>query len=167
MQLHNSGNHRIFTHLRAFTFSRDYEQLTIQRGFRAISSIVDLVLLLPSRRKHLSRVCVVYLSISSSLQLSRFSQDTSTRSMVQILGVSWEGGLRYNGGPFPWCGITKPTAIAHLSLAVFFLVAFLVCFFLVRRSLAGAGSITAPIYHQFMMWFGADSLLPSHASMNE
>jgi len=61
MQLHNSGNHRIFTHLRAFTFSRDYELLTIQRGFRAISSIVDLVLLLPSRRKHLS--CVRGLSI--------------------------------------------------------------------------------------------------------
>lgn len=47
-----------------------------------------------------------------------------------IFGISWNNGLRYNGAPFPWCGISKPTAIAHLTFALVCFILFLIIFFL-------------------------------------
>merc|ERR1711879_1080585 len=50
--------------------------------------------------------------------------------MVELLGVSYSNGLRYKGGAFPWCGLTKPTGIAHLSLAIACLLLFLLVTFI-------------------------------------
>ena len=50
--------------------------------------------------------------------------------MFSLCGVAFNNGtLSYNGGPFPWCGISKPTAVAHLSLSLICLIVFLLLFF--------------------------------------
>lgn len=48
---------------------------------------------------------------------------------MEVLGLSWDNGLRYKGGPFPFCEISKPTAFAHLTLSLICAVFFLLCFF--------------------------------------
>lgn len=47
---------------------------------------------------------------------------------TEIFGISWNNGLRYKGGAFPWCGISRPTAIAHLTFALVCFLVFVILF---------------------------------------